>query len=465
MKTRSVVLLLSASVVVLATTVFFVTLPAPVTGPPNILLIVSDDQGYADAGFQGSKDIETPHLDRLAAAGIRFSNGYASHAYCSPTRAGLLTGRYQQRFGYEGNPLYDPSLHQGLPLTEKLLPEYLAAAGYATGWIGKWHLGSAPEFAPGKRGFQETFGVIGGNHAYLDWQTDNTVEVSSALERNGVAIDAPQEHLTTVFGQEAAAFVERHQEGKPWFLYLALTAPHVPHQPTIERRKQFAHIPDLKRRLYAAQVSLMDDAIGATLDALHDTQQLDNTLVIFLSDNGGAIKTGADNAPFRAGKGSIYEGGVRVPYVISWPARLDDAGTDSRMVSSLDVFATALAAAGVAMPTDKKYDSVNLIPFLNGENTSTPHAQLFWRSGKLSAVREGKWKLVRKGDNEIQLYDLELDSSEQHNLASQRQNRVAELNTLLSNWNSELMEPLFVGFSTDRDGNEILPETPAKSTP
>lgn len=461
MKTRSVVLLVLASSILLATGVFFFTRKPAVTERPNILLIVSDDQGYADAGFQGSKDMETPHLDKLADAGIRFTNGYASHSYCSPTRAGLLTGRYQQRFGHEGNPLFDPTLHQGLPLSETLLPEYLAKAGYATGWIGKWHLGSAPEFAPGKRGFQETFGVIGGNHAYLDWQTDNTVEISSALERNGVAIDAPQEHLTTVFGHEAVAFVQNHQQkGKPWFLYLAFTAPHIPHQPTIERRKHFAHIPDLKRRLYAAQVSLMDDAIGDTLTALRETGQLENTLVIFLSDNGGVVKTGASNSPLRGGKGSIYEGGVRVPFVISWPAQLDDSETDDRPVSSLDVFATALAAAGVAMPTDKKYDSVNLIPYLKGDNANSPHPQLFWRSGKMRAVREGDWKLLRKGEQPAQLFDLSHDSSEEHDLASQQPQQVEQLSALLDSWNSELVAPLFVGLNLDRNGNEI-PSDPA----
>lgn len=455
MKTRTTILLLVGGLAALATTFVLVTRKPAVTDRPNILLIVSDDQGYADAGFMGSKEILTPNLDELAASGTRFTNAYASHPFCSPTRAGLLTGRYQQRFGHEGNPLYDPAYHQGLPLTEKLLPEYLAAAGYTTAWIGKWHLGTAPEFAPGKRGFQETFGVSGGSHFYLDWKVDNNIDNSSYIERNGAPIDVPQEHLTTVFGHEAAAFVRRQPQGKPWFLYFALTAPHVPHQPTVERRKRFADIPDLKRRLYAAQISLMDDAIGETIDALRESGQYENTLVIFLGDNGGATKAAASNGSLRNGKGSVYEGGVRVPYVVSWPAQLDSGETDKRMVSSLDVFATALAVANVPMPTDKKYDSINLIPFLSGENSGELHPQLFWRSGNLGAMREGDWKLVHKVGRPPQLYNLDSDIGENNNRAQEKPELVIHLDTLLSNWNSELIDPVFVGLNLDRNGKEI----------
>ena len=176
------------------------------TRRPNVLLIVSDDQGYADAGFQGSKEIPTPHLDRLAKSGVRFTSGYVTHPFCSPTRAGLMTGRYQQRFGHERNPFYDPSDHtEGLPTSETLLPAHLVRAGYVTGWIGKWHLGAAPEFAPGKRGFQETFGFIGGGHKFREWQTNAVVEYTVPVERNGVAVEPPP-HLTEAFGREAAAF-------------------------------------------------------------------------------------------------------------------------------------------------------------------------------------------------------------------------------------------------------------------
>ena len=202
---------------------------------PNVLVIVSDDHGYADVGFQGCQDIPTPHLDRLAREGVHCTNGYVSHPFCSPTRAGLMTGRYQHRFGHQNNPFYDPDDHkEGLPLSEKLMPEFLKPAGYVTGWVGKWHLGAAPEFHPEKRGFDETFGFIGGGHKYINWSVNRQTEYAVPLERNG----RPEEvtdHLSLRFGHEAAAFVTRHK-GKPWFLYLAFNAPHTPHEPTAERQ-------------------------------------------------------------------------------------------------------------------------------------------------------------------------------------------------------------------------------------
>ncbi|OYV04431.1 MAG: sulfatase, partial [Verrucomicrobiales bacterium VVV1] len=232
-------------------------LPALSAEPkPNILVIVSDDQGYADAGFNGSKDIPTPNLDALAKSGLRCTSGYVTHPFCSPTRAALMTGRYQQRFGHENNPVYQPgNASEGLPLTEKLLPSYLAAAGVKTGWVGKWHLGATPEHAPWKRGFSEAFGFIGGGHQFLDWQPKNG-EYTIPLVRNGEGVEVP-EHLTARFGSEASAFIKRHTS-EPWFLYLAFNAPHTPHQPTPEELAKFSGIQDPQRRKYAAQISLMD---------------------------------------------------------------------------------------------------------------------------------------------------------------------------------------------------------------
>ena len=309
---------------------------------PNILLIVSDDQGYADCGLQGCKDIPTPHLDRLAGDGLRRTNGYVSHMYCSPTRAGLMTGRYQARFGHEHNPHFNPNDHrEGLPLSERLLPEFLQKAGYSTGWIGKWHLGAAPEFHPENRGFQETFGFIGGGHNYLNWKVMPQAEYNVPIERNGRAVDV-KEHLTLAFGHEAAEFVRRHKAGL-WFLYLAFHAPHSPNQPTPEHLAQFQQIKNKLRRTYAAQVSLMDDAVGDVMQAVRDTAQQQGTLVFLFSDNGGETLNGAQNTPLRGKKGDVYEGGIRVPFVVSWPGRLPEGKDYARPVSSLDVFATALA--------------------------------------------------------------------------------------------------------------------------
>jgi arylsulfatase A-like enzyme len=416
--------------------------PAP---KPNILVIVSDDQGYADTGFQGSKDIPTPHLDRLAATGVRFTNGYVSHPFCSPTRAGLMAGRYQQRFGHERNVYYDPADHrEGLPVAETLLPARLQPAGYVTGWIGKWHLGAAPEFRPQRRGFAETYGFIGGGHRFREWQENVAVEYTVPIERNGRPVAVPA-HLTTDFGREAADFVQRHAR-EPWFLYLAFNAPHTPHEPTPERLARFATIQNPVRQKYAAQVSLMDDAIGEMLAALRATGQHERTLVFFFSDNGGPITVnGSSNAPLRGAKGMVYEGGVRVPFLIAWPGRIAGGRTDDRPVISLDVFATALGVAGLPMPTDRKYDGVNLVPYLTGEKSGPPHERLFWRNERLRAVREGRWKLVRGAGPRDELYDLAADVSETTDLAAAQPAVASRLAAALDAWNKELIDPVFPG--------------------
>lgn len=419
---------------------------------PNVLLIVSDDQGYADTGFQGAKDIPTPQLDRLAKAGVRFTSGYVTHPFCSPTRAGLMAGRYQQRFGHERNPFFDPNDHtEGLPVSETLLPARMKAAGYMTGWIGKWHLGAAPEFAPDKRGFAETYGFIGGGHRFRDWKTNGAVEYQVPILRNGVEVETPA-HLTEALGREAAAFVRRHT-AEPWFLYLAFNAPHNPQEPTPERLARFAAIKDPLRQKYAAQVTLMDDAIGEALAALRESGQEERTLVFFFSDNGGPIgNNGSDNTPLRGGKGTVYEGGVRVPFLMAWPGRLAAGKTDDRPVSSVDVFATSLALAGAPMPTDRKYDSVNLLPYLTGENSGAPHERLFWRNGEQRAVREGNLKLVRQAGKPEELYDLSRDVAEATDLAASRPQDAARLGAALEAWDKELIAPVFAGLGANRPG-------------
>ena len=413
---------------------------------PNILVIVSDDQGYADVGFNGGKAVPTPHLDALAASGVRCTSGYVSHPFCSPTRAGLLTGRYQQRFGHENNPAYDPAdAVAGLPLTEKLLPQFLKEAGYRTGWIGKWHLGATPAHSPWARGFDQTYGFIGGGHSFSGWAIDVKKEYNVPLTRDGKTTTEVPAHLTTAFGQEAAAFVTRHA-GAPWILYLAFNAPHTPHMPTAEREQRFAHVKDATRRKCLAQISLMDDAIGEVTRALAASGQSQDTLIFFFSDNGGTPPAlGADNTPLRAHKGTVYEGGVRVPFVISWPAQLKAGSTYDHPVSSLDVTATALALAGVTFPSERRLDGVNLIPFLRGETQTAPHANLFWRTGggQSFAVRSGDWKLVRNRNQPDELYDLSTDIGEAKDLASARPEVVAKLAADLSAWDKELIAPLF----------------------
>jgi len=415
---------------------------------PNVLVIVSDDQGYVDAGFQGGTDVPTPHLDRLAASGVRCTSGYVSHPFCSPTRAGLLTGRYQARFGHENNPVYDPlDPAEGLPLGEQILPQLLQPAGYANGWVGKWHLGASPAHTPWARGFDDTFGFIGGGHRFLGWKPDGR-QYTLPLVRLGQPVDDVPAHLTAAFGDEAAAFVRRHA-GHPWFLYLAFNAPHTPHEPTAEREARFAHVADPQRRKYLAQVSLLDDAIGSVTRAIADSGQAGRTLVFFCSDNGGPVKNAAVNGPLRGGKGQLYEGGIRVPFIVSWPDRLPAGATYDQPVSSLDVFATALAAAGVPHPRDKPYDGVDLVPYLTGTVKAAPHERLFWRLayGRGHAVREGRWKLVRSKDKPDELYDLDADLAEATDLALHKPAIASRLAAAVDAWSTELVDPVFPGSS------------------
>lgn len=415
---------------------------------PNVLVIVSDDQGYRDAGFQGGTDVPTPHLDRLAASGVRCTSGYVSHAFCSPTRAGLLTGRYQARFGHENNPVYDPlDEREGLPLGERLLPQFLKEAGYATSWVGKWHLGASPKHVPWARGFDDTFGFIGGGHRFIGWKPDGR-QYTLPLVRQGQPLDDVPAHLTAALGDEAAGFVRQHVD-RPWLVYLAFNAPHTPHEPTAEREARFAHETDPQRRRYLAQVSLLDDAVGAVTKALADSGQTGRTLVFFCSDNGGPVKNAADNTPLRGGKGQLYEGGLRVPFLVSWPDRLPAGGTFDQPVSSLDVFATALAAAGVPHPRDRPYDGVDLVPHLTGTVTAPPHERLFWRLayGRSQAVREGRWKLVRTKDKPDELYDLAADVPESRDLAAAEPEVAARLAAAIDAWTKELIDPVFPGSS------------------
>lgn len=413
---------------------------------PNLLILFADDLGYADVHCTGPDGRPlTPHLDRLARSGLRCRNGYVTHPYCSPSRAGLLTGRQQQRFGHENNPVYDPlDEREGLPLAERILPQFLKDAGYRTAWIGKWHLGASPAHTPQARGFDETFGFIGGGHRYRNWKPDGR-QYTLPLTRNGrESADVPA-HLTAALGEEAAAFIKRNPD-RPWLLYLAFNAPHTPHEPTAEREARFAGVSDAGRRRYLAPVSLMDDAIGAALQALEASGQTNRTLVFFLGDNGGGPN--ASNLPLRAMKGTLYEGGVRVPFLVSWPGKLPAAATCDPPVTSLDIFATSLALAGVPLPTDRPYDGVNLIPHLAGEVAAAPHERLFWRTmARNHAVREGDWKLVRMSGRPAELYDLSTDPAETMDLAAEQPAVTARLSAALDAWDRELINPVFPGSS------------------
>ncbi len=418
---------------------------------PNVLLIIADDLGYNDVGFQGSKEITTPNLDRLAARSLVCTNGYVSHPFCSPTRAGIMTGRYQHRFGHENNPAWVPQdTVAGLPLTETTFPKLMRQAGYATGAVGKWHLGAHPQFHPNERGFDEYFGALGGGHQYFPGDKGG-VEYTIPLNRNGKD-EAQTKYLTEQFGDEASSFVERHAgKDKPWMLYLAFNAPHTPLQAPQKWLDKYSQLADKSRQTYAAMVSAMDEAIGAVLAKLEATKQDENTLIYFVSDNGGPnlqAKSGTNftnNSPLRGAKGMVYEGGMRVPFLVSWPAKIKP-GTYEQPVIALDFLPTSLAAADSVDLAPKNLDGVNLLPFLSGEKASAPHDLLFWRTngpGGNNAVRRGSMKLVRLGKAEPELYDLAADIGESKNLAAEKPEVVKELVAAIADWEKGTIAPIF----------------------
>lgn len=414
---------------------------------PNILFIVGDDMGYADVGFHGGKQIPTPNLDALAASGVRFTSGYVSAPYCAPTRAGLLTARYQQKFGFETNPDVEGT---GLPLTETTIANRLKETGYHTALVGKWHQGNQAAQKPLQRGFDEFYGFLGGAHDYTQikgvWRNDEPV---SELD-----------YLTDAFGREASTYVTKHgKDEKPWFLYLAFNAVHTPMQATDARLAKFANLKNETRRTYAAMMVALDENIGSVLKTLDETGQRDNTLIFFISDNGGptmngTAKNGARNGVLRGSKRTTLEGGIRVPFIVSWQGKIKPAVYDE-MAVQLDLSATALAVAGIDVPKDK-IDGVNLLPYLTGEKTGKPHDALYWRFGKQMAIRDGDFKLVRYDSNAdtqtgqkgqpvsaAKLYNLASDIGEKTDLTASMPEKAKELQAKWDAWDKTLMKPLW----------------------
>jgi arylsulfatase A-like enzyme len=405
----------------------------------NIILIIADDLGYADLGVQGSTDVLSPHIDSLAADGVRFTSGYVSSPVCSPTRAGLMTGRYQQQFGHELSPPSPPPAGFGLPLEEITFAEKLRAAGYATGLVGKWHLGSEAQFHPISRGFDEFFGFLGGSHSYVDWSAN---PIDPILRDFEPVIEST--YLTEAFTREGVSFVQRHQD-EPFFLCLSYSAVHRPLETPPQRyMDRFPDITDPKRQIFLAMLAAMDDGVGAALDAVRAAGVEQRTLVIFHSDNGGLTSLNTSlNTPLRGEKEQLWEGGIRVPFLVRWNGRLPAGLVYDWPVMQLDLFTTALAAAGVAPPDDRTIDGVNLIPYLDGTNPGEPHEALYWRSGSLSAARKGNWKIVKDGQNASQLFDLAGDIGETNDLAHSQPDVVSELEAELAAWQTELVPPLW----------------------
>lgn len=429
---------------------------------PNFVIILADDLGYADIGCFGSKDIPTPNIDSLARDGVRCTNAYVTAGSCSPSRAGLMTGRYQERDGFEFNCNYATALQNlpvvGLDPAATTLANVLKSRGYATGMVGKWHLGFDTTHHPTVRGFDEYFGFLSGAHAYLrdDAPAVRAVATDEARSTDKIQRDVADvredEYLTDAFAREACAFIDR-SAGKPFFLYLPFNAVHTPFETTDKYAQRFAHVGDVKRRVYYAMTSALDDAVGRVLASLKQHGLEENTLVVFLSDNGGPTYTGVQsNGPLKAGKLTLFEGGVRVPMLVRWPTKVPAGQVRDGIVSSLDLLPTIATAAGAAVPSG--LDGVDALPWLAGQASQSPHDVLYWRNGPNRAIRNGNWKLVQSGDY-AWLHDLATDVGESRNLADQHPDIVRDLQQRLDAWEKELKPaawPSRPGKPVDIDG-------------
>ena len=410
------------------------------TNLPNVIIIMVDDLGYSDVGCYGCVDFETPNIDALAKRGVRFTNGYVSHPYCSPSRAGLLSGKYQQSFGHEHNPPYDERNDEiGIDSATKLLPSLLSDAGYSTGLIGKWHLGAGEPFRPIARGFTEFYGFLGGGHHYFKVDP-NGMNYDSPIWRDEGKTDDKLTYLTDDLTSEAEQFLERHQ-ANPFCLLLMYNAPHAPDHVTDQYMNRVANIEHQGRRRYAALVQGIDEGVGRITRKLNELQLDENTLVVFLSDNGGRRGV-SDNRPLRGNKGWLHEGGIRVPFVMSLPGTLPEDTTYDHPVIALDLLPTALNLGRIEIPDG--CDGINLMPFLQGKTADQPHEKLFWRvsGGEGFAIRKGNWKLVRDiGMKSSSLYDLSNDVAEDDDLAEDHPDVLADLLEEYESWSRQLEQP------------------------
>jgi arylsulfatase A-like enzyme len=420
--------------------------PAESADQPNIVLLLADDLGWKDVGFHDS-EIETPHLDRLAAGGTRMTQFYVQPV-CSPTRGALLTGKYPCRLGLQCG-VVRPWAEHGLPVDERTLPQALSEGGYFTAICGKWHLGHAtPEQLPLARGFAHQYGHYNGALDYfthlrdggLDWHRNQ-----EGLEEEG--------YTTTLIGAEAVRLIEAHDFGKrPMFLYVPFNAPHSPLQAPEEYLSRYESIRNKKRRTFAAMVTCMDDAIGSIVAALSQAGQTDNTLILFCSDNGGPRGLGGDNGLLRAGKGTLYEGGVRVPAVAHWPNVVPAGGKVDGLMHIVDLYPTLLAVAALTPGSQFEIDGVNQWPVIMGERPSVRHEVLLNTTPFHGAVRLGPWKLIHngrvtanatsvEGEATYELFNLKDDPYEKQDLSESRPDKLDKLKQRLQEFADSAVEP------------------------
>ncbi|MCB9876513.1 MAG: sulfatase-like hydrolase/transferase [Planctomycetes bacterium] len=420
--------------------------PRTSTTRPNVIVVLADDLGCADLSCLGCTDIATPNLDRLAASGLLLTDAHVSASVCAPSRAGLMTGRYQQRCGAECNG--SPPDGVNVPGTTVTMAEAMRDAGYQTFAVGKWHLGSAPECRPEAQGFDRFAGFLGGSRSYFAIDAPG---VQQALWRDGARVpEAEIGYLTDWLTDAALQQVDQRDPTRPFLLYLAYNAPHTPMHAS---EADLARFPGLagKRRTYAAMVHALDRGVGRVLDALDQQGIADDTLVVFLADNGGATDNGSDNGPWRGMKGSLWEGGHRVPFAVRWPGGGIGGGIvggrrSATLCSSLDVMASALAAAGRGdQLAALQLDGVDMLPAWRGEAEAMSRDTVFWRRAVAAGVRRGDHKLWRvteaDGSFRYGLVNLRDDPKEQHDLAALQPERVRELAAALTDWERGLDAP------------------------
>lgn len=410
---------------------------APSSAPdqPNIIVLLVDDAGYADFGFMGCEDLPTPNLDRLANNGMIFTDAHVSATVCAPSRAGLLTGQYQQRFGFECNAL---SNFEGIDTSEWTIADAMRSAGYRTGAFGKWHVGDIPESRPNSRGFDYSWTFLAGARSYFPNDRDDREGHLRSIREND-QFTTFEGYLTDVLGEKAVQFIDRNKD-RPFFMYWSPNAVHTPMEATVEDLVRFEGHP---RQTLAAMTWALDRAVGRIVDKLETEGLLDNTLIFFLSDNGGAHNNQSSNLPLKGYKGNKYEGGHRVAFFAHWPEQIRPGARFDGLTSSLDIFATSVAASGVVLPEGKALDGVSLLPYWRGEKTGDPHERLFWRKEGMAAARAGGYKMIRVDSLGYRLYNLDQDLGEINDLSQTDTVQLTQMKQQMHDWEEGLMDPLW----------------------
>ena len=404
---------------------------------PNIIIILADDAGYSDFGFMGSDEIKTPNLDQLAFDGVTFNNAYVSASVCSPSRAGLLTGMYQQRFGHECN--LDSDVNNSFDPNQITIAEALKTEGYNTGLIGKWHLGDKTQNHPLKNGFDYFWGFISGARNYFyDPNEEFRNSIRNVVENyTQTRFDG---YLTDVLGDKAIGFINKnHESNNPFFLFLSFNAPHTPMHAKDDVLEKFKDNP---RQVYASMMWSMDEAIGSVIEALKENDQYDNTIIYFLSDNGAAMSNDASPFPFKGWKGNQYEGGIKTPMIMTWKNKIKSNTQFDGFISALDIFKTSLEASNVNKEYMINADGKNIMNFLNDNNIKNEN--LFWRKDKMATIRSGDYKLIRLNDTSTVLYNIKKNYFEDFDLKINESQVHDSLLKLLSSWENTLIDPNWI---------------------